>query len=272
MIIKKNYIKALIYLYASFSVMWTLIEGFVYLFPSLNLSGSKTLLVIVIIGAIYTIITLWYPSEIKFKIHHTHTFIEIKFGDIFEEDGYRVIGVSEFFESEIGIPVAEKSLHGKFLLKHFKDNMAIFDMIIEKELMKIPSATINNKSKGKKKKYPIGTTAKVNINNDKYLCLSLTKTDINTCKVSLDVSILWESLQGLWNKARILINNEILILPLVGSGVSGIGIPPRDLLNIIILSIITETKIKHITGCIKIVLTKDLRDEIDLKEIKNFWA
>ena len=115
--IKSNPFRAIIYWFASFSVLWTLIEGFTYFIPSLDLSGTKSLIVVSVFGIIYAAATIRRPSKIIVPIHHTNTHIEIKFGDIFKEEGYRVIAVSEFFESELGIPVSTKSLHGIFLSK-----------------------------------------------------------------------------------------------------------------------------------------------------------
>ena len=60
-------------------------------------------------------------------------------------------------------------------------------------------------------------------------------------------------------------------LPLVGSGLSGLGLPTRDLLNLIILSAITETKSKGITRRIRIVLHRDRFDSLDLRDVKRHW-
>jgi hypothetical protein len=52
---------------------------------------------------------------------------------------------------------------------------------------------------------------------------------------------------------------------------SGLGLPTRDLLNLIILSAITETKAKQITHTIRIVLHRDRFDELDLREVQKHW-
>ena len=98
-----------------------------------------------------------------------------------------------------------------------------------------------------------------------------TKTEIDSCKVNSDVPTLWNALSGLYHKARISLGGSTLVLPLVGGNLAGIGLPTRDLLNLIILSIITETKRKQITTCVRIVLTVDLYDDINLRELKQHW-
>lgn len=268
--IKSNPFRAITYWITAFSVLWTLVEGFTYFIPSIDFSGVTSLVVIAISGIVFAFIKISRPPMIEIPIHHTNTRIEIKFGDLFKEDGYRVIAVSEFFESEIGIPVSDKSLHGIFLSKCFGGHSQTFDQIIEKELKDFPSQNVT-KSHGKTLKYPIGTTAIVPVNNDHYLCCALTETEIDSCKVNSDVPTLWNGLCGLWSIARVSLGGSALVLPLVGSGLSGIGLPPKDLLNLIILSVITETKRKQIAACIRIILTDDLFDEVDLGEVRRHW-
>jgi hypothetical protein len=61
------------------------------------------------------------------------------------------------------------------------------------------------------------------------------------------------------------------VLPLVGSGISGVGLEPRELLDLIILSVITETKRQQITMQVRIVLADDRFENIDLRQVQNCW-
>jgi hypothetical protein len=83
--------------------------------------------------------------------------------------------------------------------------------------------------------------------------------------------MLWQALEGLYCKARNSLGGAPLVLPLVGSGLSGIGLPARDLLDLIVLSIIAESKKRQIATLIKIILTSDRFDEVDLAEVKKYW-
>jgi len=250
--------------------MWTIVEGLTYFISSLDLRNIRSLITVLIISIIYTVLKIRQPSKIEISLSHTNTNIEIIFGDIFKEDGFRVISVNEFFDSELGLPVSEKSLHGILLSKCFGGYGKSFDDIIERELESIPSDHIG-RNQGKTKKYPIGTTALVPINNDRYLCFALCKTDISTCKAYSDVPTLWQALIGLWQKARVVLGGNVLVIPLIGSGLAGIGLPPRELLYLIILSAVAETKTKEITTCIRIVLSQNYFNIIDLNEVKRYW-
>ena len=268
--IKHHPWRAFTYWFASFSVLWTLVEGFTYFIPSLDLRSPTALVIVAVIGIVYTATMIRRPSKIEIPIRHTNTRLEIKFGDLFKEEGFRAIAVNEFFDSELGLPVSKKTLHGIFLSACFGGHSHAFDQIVERELKDTLSEYIE-RAQGKKRKYRIGTTATIPINNDRYLCFALSKTDIETGKAFADVPTLWEALNGLWQKARITLGGSELILPLVGSGLSGIGLPGRRLLDLIILSVITETKRKEIATFIRIVLNSDRFEEIDLGEVKRYW-
>jgi hypothetical protein len=75
----------------------------------------------------------------------------------------------------------------------------------------------------------------------------------------------------MWQRARSASGGHEINLPLVGSGLSGLGLPTRDLLNVIILSAITETKAKEVTKKIRIVLHESRFDELDLRNVQSYW-
>ena len=61
----------------------------------------------------------------------------------------------------------------------------------------------------------------------------------------------------LWQRARNESGGHPLNLLLIGSGLSGLGLPTRDRLNLIVLSAITEAKSKEITQRIRIMPQRD---------------
>lgn len=163
-----------------------------------------------------------------------------------------------------------KSIHGIFLQKCFGGHPETFDKQVGDQLGGIESRQVN-KVEGKSESYPIGSTALITVNQDRYLAFAFTKADPNTCKVSADVAMMWTALQKLWERVRIESNGDTANLPLVGSGLSGLGLPTRDLLNLIILSVIAATKYKEVTRRIRIVLHRDRFDELDLRDVRQYW-
>jgi len=258
------------HLVASFSVLWTLIEALTYFIPTLEFEGVPYLLVIVVIAIVYSACKIRRPSSVTFSIAHTNTKLQIKFGDLFDEDGVKSIAVNDFFDSELGLPVSKRSLHGMFLSRCFGGHPDSFDKIVSDALVDVPSKPVD-REQGKKAKYPIGTTASVLVNSERYLCFALSRTDTKTLKAESDVPTLWKALEGLYGKSRNSLGGAPLVLPLVGSGLSGIGLPDNNLLDLIVLSIIEESKKKRITELIKIVLKPDRFDKVDLAEVNKYW-
>ena len=212
---------------------------------------------------------VWKPSKTTIKIANSSTCVEVVFGDIFKQEDVRAIGVSEFFETQLGQPVSDKSLHGVFLKRHFSGYQDSIDRQIEEQLINEERTEVHNKLEGKTFCYHIGATA--NANENRYIRFALAKTNPANCKIYSDVELLWRALHKLWQRARVECNGHPLNLPLVGSGVSGLNLPTRDLLNLVILSAITESKAHEITKTIRIVLRRDRFEDIDLREVKHHW-
>ena len=111
--------RALRHSFVAFSVMWTLTEGLTYFIPGIQIKGLGALGVIILISLGYALKQVWKPSKIEIPVSNSNTTIEVVFGDLFQQDGIRAIAVNEFFDSKLGRPVSDKSLHGIFLKKCF---------------------------------------------------------------------------------------------------------------------------------------------------------
>jgi hypothetical protein len=258
------------YMFTAFSVLFTIVQAVSHFIPGVKIEGRNPFLVVVAVSLAYGLRKIWKPSKIEIAVAHTNTIIEVLFGDLFAQNGLRAIAVSEFFESKLGKPVSERSLHGVFLKKCFGGHSESFDKLVEEQLRGIEGTEVS-KVEGKTRCYPIGSTALVTVDEDRYLLFAFTKADPETCKAYTDVTLMWVALSRLWERARIECGGEPLNVPLVGSGLSGLGLPTRDLLNLIILSAITETKAKQVTAKIRIVLHRERFEELDLREVKGHW-
>jgi len=269
--ITKHKMKTITYVFTCFSVLFTLVKIVTQFFPSVQIAGAGPLVVGIIISIGWGLKKVWKPSRATIRIANSSTCIEVAFGDLFLQDGVRAIAVSEFFETELGTPVSEKSLHGAFLKRHFSGYTESIDAQLAGELQKEQSVEVSTKACGKKRCYPIGTTALIRVNSERYILFALTKTNHANCKVYSDVELMWRALHRLWQRARAECNGYPLTLPLVGSGLAGLNLPTRDLLNLVILSAITESKAHEITQQIRIVLHRDRFEGIDLREVKEHW-
>ena len=256
--------------FAAFSVLWTLTEAVTHFLPGVKIEGGYALSIIIVASLFYSLNRIWKPSRVSIKVATTNTVIDVIFGDLFTQDGLKAIAVTEFFESKLGLPVSDKSLHGVFLKTCIGGGVQAFDKQVNEQLKGLQS-TLVTKAEGKAKSFPIGTTALIRVDGAPYIVFALAKAEPDTCKAFSDVTMMWTAMHKLWERARVESGGHPLNLPLIGSGLSGIGLPTRDLLNLIVLSAITETKARQITQRIRIILHPDRFEEIDLRDVKQHW-
>lgn len=210
--------------------------------------------------------------KVTINLPLTNTKLKIQFGDLFKAKGVRAIPANVFFDTELGKHVSKTSIHGLFIDKAFeRKSDALYSQIIEK-LNDFSHEEIAREA-GRKKRFPTGTCVAIKgKDGNDYLLLALADTDIATCMASCDVTKMWTALIGLLEKAREELNGRELCLPLIGSGLAKVGLPNRELLQLIVLSIVCETKIRQIADTITIILHKRLYGEIDLNDIAKYWS
>ena len=134
--ITKHKAKTITYIFTCFSVLFTFVKIVTQFFPSVQISGVGPLVVGIVISIGWGLWKVWKPSKTSIRVAHSSTTVEIVFGDIFVQDGIRAIGVSEFFETELGTPVSDKSLHGAFLKRHFSGYAESIDNQLAADLKK----------------------------------------------------------------------------------------------------------------------------------------
>lgn len=267
----RRYPKKLIgYSFTCFSIIFTIVKAVSHFIKGVELTGPVVFGAIILASVFVGLNKVWKPSKIKIKVANSNTSIEVLFGDLFLQDGIKVIPVNEYFDSALGKPVSEESLHGIFINKCFGGHPQPFNDQVRGDLANVEHEEVSRPG-GMSKKYPIGTTALLKAEKERYLAFALTKVDLATFMSSADVTMMWIALHEVWNRARAECGGSALNLPLVGGGLSKIGLPTRDLLNLIILSAITETKRMVVTQNIRIVLRRDRFEDLDLRDVEQHW-
>lgn len=268
--IKRRPLKFLGEIFLAYSALWTLVESASNFFPAIKLEGISCYFAFIGVGTLIACARAYQHRSISFKIGHSNTKVTVLFGDLFEREGHLAIPVNEFFDSELGLPVSPKSLHGIVINTFFGGHPASFDQLITADLANTSGQDIQRVG-GKGRRYPIGTTASVKTNSHRFLLFALCTTDLGTFKASATVPELVRALEGLCARARVVLGGERLIVPLVGSGLSGIGLPANQLLQLILLVLVNETKKNQVALDIEVVIHADRFDEVDLRLIENFW-
>lgn len=274
-LIIKNLIQSL---FSGIGTFWLIVEAYNSLNAPSRVSFLNLLLIGIVIGIIWFFIdgllfSGYLTGSILLSSNAFPTQIRIIFGDIFKQKGWKAISVNEFFDSVVdGKHISKNSLHGLMLQKYWGSNIDAWNTQVDESLENISQKNTSRKYPGKKKKYPIGTTAKTIVNGEKFLCVALTQTDTETLLVSANYDDLLKALSGLLQKAREVCGGETLNIPLLGAGLAKTGIKQNIIVDLILLVIFEESKKQKITDEITIVLHKDMKKRIDLFTIKRDWS
>lgn len=259
--------------FATYGALWLAVESISAFFPSLKpsgLAGYGVLLVLAAIGG------LWRASPVKrieFPIPASDSSFEIRFGNIFEGEGVAVIPVNEYFDGELGNHVSENSLHGQFIRNKLGgQSKTFFDLTSEILAGVVPEESDTVKSSGKCNRYSIGTVAPVDVNDRRYLLVALSHTDPLSLKASATVHDLWTCLAGVWKGIREHSNGQPVRIPLIGSGLSGVGLPTRNVIEIVVTSFLCHTKESKVADGVTLVLPRRLAGHVDLNSIKRSWT
>ncbi len=263
----KRFLLAIVF---GYTVLWTFLEP---LFAILDIKPTGYnccyLIAYILSSFIIGLIVVYPKKKVKFNLTNTNTKVEIVFGDLFKTDGHKVIAASEFFDSKIGKPVSPKSLQGIFIEKVLGGHTNIFDDAVNSQLAGQEVETVQRVD-GKTLRYELGTTIIIKHDESLYFLFALAKAD-KDCNASSTPSLMLKALEGLWNKVRIEGNGIDINLPLIGNGLSRVGLPQSQLLQLTLISLLKSAKEKDLSSIIRIVLTEDVFEKIDLEIIKNNW-
>ena len=180
----------------------------------------------------------------------------IKVGDIFEQEGWKVIPFNEHFDTAVDdIVIAHSTLNGIFLDEHC--NKEDVESAIEKY------AYLQDNEK-----YPLGTI----IPYQDYMLLAFTHFDKNN-KAYIDVTEYESCLLKMWTSIRKIYAGKSVSLPLIGSGITDIyDVGEKnntDLLKCILCSL-KNSKLQA-TSTINIILTAEAMENIDMNEIRTLY-
>lgn len=261
----------------SFGIIFLFIESYeVVTDNQLTFPYMAFLTMGVLLGVINFIIDGIFVSgfmlrEVLLPIQNTDTVFRMKYGDIFEEDGWKVISVNNFFDNIVDEDlVSSQSLHGHVLNKYWSNNSQDWKQQIKKSLKGVSGVSVN-RARGNKTKYPIGTTARASINDHDFLFVALGETSVNDNTASANTEMLINAVRGMASEARAACSMRPLIVPLMGDGLSRVGMHPSVLVELIITALVEESRHGKITGEITIVLHSNRTKTTNLKNHARNW-
>lgn len=218
--------------------------------------------------AIYKVIP---GREISRQLTVPDSKITIRIGDIFAQDAHLVIGMNDVFDTEKGDIIKPSSIQGQFLTKVYGDDRARLDKDLEDALHGLLCKVDTHKTRGKNKRYPIGTVATVTVGAKKYFCVAYSRMGIDL-RVQSDVKKLSNSLDALWEEIRRKGQCERVAMAVVGSDLARLGntVSHGTLIKLIVSSFILASREKLITHELVIVIHRSNVDKVNLVDVNEF--
>lgn len=276
-IIKNHWLKILKSIFIAIGVVWLPLEAFEGLSnDDVSLSFIFFLIISFILGLCFFLVDGhcgegFLKNHIKIASTGFDTTIIVKFGNYFEENGWKAVAVNDFFDSRVDDKIISKnSLHGQVITKFWPNEEIVWQKEVLEAIGDKKKQHVKRKN-GNTDRYPLGTTAYINKNDHHFLFTALTKTDTKTNKTQTNSQGLILTTRSLLAQARLVCANNHLVLPLMGSGLGRVGLKKSAILNLILTAIFEESKVSKITNTITVILPKQLKNEINLGRIAKDW-
>lgn len=263
---------------AAVGAIWTCTEVITAALPSMALAleaqGTSYLCSVTILFMVVFLGYVIEPADVTFKVPNADTKITLKFGDLFAQDANLLIGVNEFFDGELGAPVAKNTVHGQFIVRNFGGSAASFRVAVDPALMATGVQPIaKERAIEPSNAYPIGTTVSVANGPRSVFLMAMARTDLTTSKANSDVPTLWTALRSGLQAVHDHGNGEPLAMPLFGNGQSGVKLAPQHLLRLLVLALVdfaTNTSAR-LPKSVTIALHESCFSELDIREIARDW-
>jgi hypothetical protein len=222
-------------------------------------------------GAIAFVRQIYEVRSVNFNLPTTNTKIEIRYGDLLQEPTDWLIGVGEFFDSELGQVVSKNSLHGKLISTVYNGDGNRFRQLVDIALIGAKSTKAQQRPISPRLKYDIGTTAVLANGPHKLFLVAMSHTHLDTHKASSDVPTLWIALRGALQSIHSHGNGAPISMPLIGNGQSSVNIAPQHLLRLIVLAIVDYGRRAGLPNQVSIIVPEDCFKMLDIREIRRDW-
>lgn len=216
---------------------------------------------------------LWFRANGLREINLTieESTVVIKTGDIFKQEGLKVIAFNEYFDTQVDERIiAQASLNGKFIREYCDCSVSELDAYIENyrfdsdEIKEINA----DRPEGKKQKFEIGTIC---VYHD-YILTALSKFNRHN-EAYLTMPEYLGFLIDFWDKVNRVYAQKSVSVPIFGSGLTRIKghkiIDEQDLLKIMLWTFrISEMRFKH-PAKLTIMIHEGKIDKVNLLELKT---
>ena len=229
------------------------------------------IIVVIILVVIY--IVMWvYANQLKsIVLTINNSKVIVKVGDIFQEQGLRVIAFNEYFDTLVNERIiSSSSLNGQFIQKYVEDVTRLDNAICESEHLSNPDRMLENNTmrrEGKTQKYKLGSVCEY----DGYLLTAFTKFD-NDNRAYLSMVDYINCLLNFWNEVDIVFADRSVVVPLLGTGITRFReytMSEQEKLELLLWSFkVSRIKFTYPAET-TIVIHESIQDKINFYALKN---
>jgi hypothetical protein len=238
--------------------------------------AHATLILAVTAGAslLFGIVTSFPRSKVSQTYTRPGMTVTVRRGDIFEQEGQLVVGFSDTFDTDTtdSVIISTRSLQGQLLERLLGGDADALDRLLVEALRGKTAESIERRDKpsGKRRRYPIGTTATIKADGRRIYCVAYTRMG-NNLVVKSSVDDLWHSLGKLWDEVYAKGQHERVVVPIMGSELARIHCVDREsLIRLILLSFVARSR--EALLCKELVLVVHPADatKVDMLEVAAF--
>jgi hypothetical protein len=260
---------------SSFGSLWLIAEVGTYFLgetSSIIISIKEHWGIFLIIGFFIAIIISKPKFTIGGKLNNRDISIEVTIGNLFKQNGALVISSNTTFDTHISKElISEKSIQGQFTKRLYYGDETQLNNDISHALQDIQPVILTGKRIGKDKKYPIGTTVRLNPDNRTVYMLAI--ANINEHGIaSVSYEDLKQALAYLW----LFIGNrglkDNIVIPVIGTGFGRLPQTREEIIREIIKSYIAACSESTFSDKLTIVISpSDVeKHSINLDELEKY--
>lgn len=232
------------------------------------ISGVIFLVVCIIL---YFVIWIIANKRTSIKLNIGGTPVKIKSGDIFTQEGLKVIPFNEYYDTKVDDEIiSHRSLNGQYIDKNWNQAVDKLDsLILSNTKLKELQLENNVRRNGKPVRYPISSIIVI----DDFVLTAFSKFDNKNC-ARLTINDYLNFLIKFWNEVNSIYAQKKIVVPIFGSGITRFtngmeDINENDLLKIMLWTFkVSKIKFEY-PADLSIIIHPDKIDKIDIFSLKE---
>ncbi|MEV6717285.1 macro domain-containing protein [Lentzea sp. NPDC051208] len=236
--------------------------------------GTVLAIAVAVVSVSYGIFQAW-PRPVQQSYGSPNTEIHLVEGDLFEQEGNVVIGMTTTFDTETPHVIHENSVQAQLLMRVYKNDRTALDEALDTALADreiVKEFTPKDKKPGKQVAYPLGSVVTIMPEIRRlFFCVAYTEMNHRN-EAHGTVDGIWRSLNNIWDEARARGNGDPVSIGVIGGGQARISqyLPAQDSIRLIALSYMFASRKEKVASRLNIVVQKNVVESLDMLELQAF--